>query len=157
MPGIDGSILTPDGWIAGRVAFADRIEAVDGRPTATPAAPFVLPGFVDLHVHGGGGGDMMAGARRDPDRCARCTCRHGTTSMLATSVTAPAGRDRGVPRRGQRARWRPSGRTAARILGAHLEGPFINPGKLGAQPPFAIPADPETMRGWLDRGGRCVS
>ena len=45
---------------------------------------------------------------------------------------------------------------AARVAGAHLEGPFLNPGKLGAQPPFAIPADEALMRGWLAARPRCA-
>ena len=52
----EGSILTPKGWVTGKVQFdGHAISAVDGRTTsaaAKPKAPFVLPGFIDLHVHG---------------------------------------------------------------------------------------------------------
>ena len=61
----EGSILTPNGWVTGKVEFAGgTISAVDGRMTAAgvkPKSPFVLPGFIDLHVHGGGGGDWQGG------------------------------------------------------------------------------------------------
>src|SRR5690606_13178244 len=149
MAQIDGSILTPEGWVAGRVRFGERIEAVEGAPVETPHPPFVLPGFVDLHVHGGGGADLVAGQGAiRPAADARL--RHGTTSMLATSVTAPVDRIGAFldAVRTAAAGWD----GAAQILGAHLEGPFINPDRLGAQPPFAIPADAATMRGWLARG-----
>jgi N-acetylglucosamine-6-phosphate deacetylase len=136
---LDGRILTPDGWCPGRLTFAGGlIEATATRADA-PEDRFVLPGFVDLHVHGGGGADGMAG--EDALRqMARFHAGHGTTALLATTVTAPAddlrrvlgaiGRVTRDPRPGE-----------ARLLGCHLEGPFISPQALGAQPPFAIPPD----------------
>ena len=61
----EGSILTPNGWVTGKVEFAGHaISVIDGRtlaPGAKPKGPFVLPGFIDLHVHGGGGGDWQGG------------------------------------------------------------------------------------------------
>ena len=102
-----------------------------------PGERFILPGFIDLHVHGGGGADTMQGAEAVATM-ARFHARHGTTALLPTTVTAPPHAllqaAHGV------AAARP-GRAAARILGLHLEGPFINPAVLGAQPPFAIPPD----------------
>jgi N-acetylglucosamine-6-phosphate deacetylase len=135
---LDGRILTPDGWCPGRLTFAGTIEAVATRAEAREDR-FILPGFVDLHVHGGGGHDCMAG--EDALRAmARFHARHGTTSLLATTVTAPADDLREAlgaitrvirdPHPGE-----------ARVLGVHLEGPFISPQALGAQPPFAIPPD----------------
>ena len=73
MSALEGSVLTPEGWVAGRVVFSGQVERVEGEPTARPAPPFVLPGFVDLHVHGGGGADMMGGAGRHPHRGRRST------------------------------------------------------------------------------------
>jgi N-acetylglucosamine-6-phosphate deacetylase len=135
---LDGRILTPDGWCAGRLTFAGTIEAVADREPA-PEDRFVLPGFVDLHVHGGGGADAMTG--EDALRAmARFHAGHGTTSLLATTVTAP--RDElclALRAIGGVARDRHPGE--ARVLGGHLEGPFISPHALGAQPPFAIPPD----------------
>jgi N-acetylglucosamine-6-phosphate deacetylase len=61
----EGSILTSNGWVTGKVEFAGHaISVIDGRtlaPGAKPKGPFVLPGFIDLHVHGGGGGDWQGG------------------------------------------------------------------------------------------------
>ncbi len=135
---LDGRILTPDGWCAGRLTFAGRIEALAPR-APVPEDRFVLPGFVDLHVHGGGGADAMTGeaALR---AMARFHAGHGTTSLLATTVTAP----RDDLRQALRAIGRVTsdrGPGEARVLGGHLEGPFISPHALGAQPPFAIPPD----------------
>lgn len=133
-----GRILAPEGFVRGRIRFEDRILAVEPDP-AGPDEPIVLPGFVDLHVHGGGGADVMEG-EAGIRRAAAFHLRHGTTSLLATSVTAPAEELVRVaeavaavarqPREGE-----------ARVLGLHLEGPFVSPLALGAQPPFAIPPD----------------
>jgi N-acetylglucosamine-6-phosphate deacetylase len=130
-----GAILTPGGWVQGAVEFGDRILAVRGEPVPAPAegVPLVLPGFVDLHVHGGGGADLMAG-QDAVDVLARLHARHGTTSLLATTMTAPrAELERVLAGIGERIRAArvPGG---ARVLGVHLEGPFISDGKLGAQP-----------------------
>jgi N-acetylglucosamine-6-phosphate deacetylase len=132
-----GAILTPGGWVRGVVEFGDRILAVRGEPVPAPAegVPLVLPGFVDLHVHGGGGADLMAGGGA-VDVVARLHARHGTTSLLATTMTAPrAELERVLAGIGERIRGRVPG--GARVLGVHLEGPFISDGKLGAQPAAA--------------------
>ncbi|MFI4940561.1 MAG: N-acetylglucosamine-6-phosphate deacetylase [Burkholderiales bacterium] len=95
----------------------------------------VAPGFIDLHVHGGGGGDFMD-AGDAVHAIARMHAQHGTTSMLATTMTAPmADLERALEPIGRACRSRRRG--TARVLGVHLEGPYINPGKLGAQPDYA--------------------
>ena len=131
---ITGCILTPDGWIRGTLDFAERISAIDGTRIPAPGAgeALVLPGFIDLHVHGGGGADVMDG-NGAIDTVARIHARHGTTSLLATTMTAPR-EDIETARAdvGRAMRERPA--NSARVLGVHLEGPFINPGRLGAQP-----------------------
>lgn len=133
-----GRILTPAGWVTGRLRFTGAIRAVEPDGTA-PDDRFILPGFVDLHVHGGAGADCMAGGEA-VRAMARFHARHGTTAMLATTVTAPAD-DIRAAFRGIAAVLDTPARGAARVLGAHLEGPFISPDALGAQPPHAIPPD----------------
>ena len=134
---LSACILTPDGWIRGSLTFDERITAIDGDKVAAPRddEPLVLPGFIDLHVHGGGGADVMDG-HGAIDTVARIHARHGTTSLLATTMTAPRKEiEIALADVGRAMHERPAG--AARVLGVHLEGPFINPGKLGAQPGFA--------------------
>src|SRR6478672_13166131 len=137
---MQGNILTPDGWIHGRLRIEDgaaTIAAIEGE-TADPAAngdDYILPGFIDLHVHGGAGRDMMEGGDA-PHVIARLHAKHGTTSLLATTMTAPVEDiERALDAIGAACKER--GKDEARILGVHLEGPYINSGKLGAQPPFA--------------------
>lgn len=109
-------------------------------------ASYVLTpqGVIDVHVHGGGGRDTMEGD--DAARAIACMhARHGTTALLATTMTAPMDDIHQTltalgPVCGERA---PG---SARVLGVHLEGPYINPGKLGAQPDFAKPASIAEIR-----------
>ncbi len=144
---IEGDILTSEGWIRGQVEFDDKIIAVNGKPITMPKPPYILPGFVDLHVHGGAGADMMTGIDA-MKTAAEFHASHGTTSLLVTSVTAPlADIDAFLEATAKIVKSRD--KSHARVLGAHLEGPFINPDKLGAQPPFAIPAQMSLIQKWL--------
>jgi N-acetylglucosamine-6-phosphate deacetylase len=131
-----GRILTPAGWVTGTISCTAQVLAIE--PGHAPEDRFIVPGFVDLHVHGGQGADCMEGAEA-VRRMARFHARHGTTSLLATTVTAPAA-DLRRAMAGIAGAMREPG-PGARVLGAHLEGPFISPDALGAQPPFAIPPD----------------
>ena len=133
---LTGQILTPAGWVPGTLRCTAQIVAVE--PGPAPEDRFILPGFVDLHVHGGHGADCMDGAD-SVRRMARFHARHGTTALLATTVTAPADDLRRAMRGVAQAMAEPG--PGARVIGAHLEGPFISPDALGAQPPFAIPPD----------------
>jgi N-acetylglucosamine-6-phosphate deacetylase len=133
---VSGAILTPDGWVRGRLRHTATIAAIEPDATA-PDTHRILPGFIDLHVHGGGGGDTMDGPAAIRTM-ARFHARHGTTALLATTVTAPA---QTLLRAAEAVAAAGHTAGAARILGLHLEGPFISPHALGAQPPYAIPPD----------------
>jgi N-acetylglucosamine-6-phosphate deacetylase len=138
---VQGCVLTPEGWVAGEIEFDDRIRRIVGQAVDGPSAhdDIVLPGFIDLHVHGGGGADTMDGGDAI-ERIARLHARHGTTALLATTVTADNAALHGaLAGVGRAMRQRPVG--SARVLGVHLEGPYINAERLGAQPGFARPAD----------------
>lgn len=135
-----GALLTPAGWLLGTVQIADgRILCVQGEPItearARAADTLMLPGFIDLHLHGGGGADTME-AGDAVERLARLHLRHGTTALLATTMTAPLAEIEAALRAlAPLCKQRPAG--TARVLGVHLEGPYISPDRLGAQPAFA--------------------
>ena len=148
---IEGFVLTPQGFMRGHLEHrGGRITDIVGVLVSESelrheesALPLLLPGFVDLHVHGGGGFDMMEGGDA-VQQIARLHARHGTTAMLATTMTAPLAEIKQalaalapacLERKPQ----------AARLLGVHLEGPYINRAKLGAQPDFARTASLEEI------------
>ena len=60
MQHLQGSILTPQGWVDGEITFTDRIENVRAGDAATSGKTYILPGFIDLHVHGAGGKDRKS-------------------------------------------------------------------------------------------------
>jgi len=146
-----GRILTPGGFVDGVLAIGGdgRVDSISGSPVPAGrerdgAADFVLPGFVDLHVHGGGGHDVMEGGDAAA-AIARLHARHGTTSILATTMTAPApDLEAAFAGLAPHVRSRPT--RGARIHGVHLEGPYINAGRLGAQPDFARPLAQDELR-----------
>lgn len=133
---LDGVIRMPQGWVRGRLTYTAAIGAIEPRGDA-PGDRFILPGFVDLHVHGGAGADVMDGAEAVA-RMARFHAGHGTTALLPTTVTAPVA---DLLRAAAGVGGAPHRAGSARVLGLHLEGPFISPDALGAQPPHAIPPD----------------
>src|ERR1041384_586001 len=91
---LEGDIVTPQGVIHGHLDIEHgRIaalsgDAIDASRAGEDGYPILLPGFVDIHGHGGGGRDTMEGGDAIPT-IARRHARHGTTALLATTMTAP--------------------------------------------------------------------
>jgi N-acetylglucosamine-6-phosphate deacetylase len=134
-----GRIFTPSGWFMGAVAFDERIRELQSLPydtlvrkTGTSTLPVILPGFIDLHVHGACGVDVMEGGD-STQTIARAHARHGTTALLATTMTDSIERITQALHGIERVKAAPA-QDAARVLGTHLEGPFISAQRLGAQP-----------------------
>ena len=90
---------------------------------------WVLPGFVDMHVHGGGGASFTEGTGDDARTAAEFHRAHGSTSMLASLVTAP------LAELEARAAMLAGLADDGLIAGLHLEGPFLSPARRGAQDP----------------------
>lgn len=158
-------LVTPGGVIEqGTLVIRDRkIAEVSGGGNAPAGAETVnasgltlLPGFIDVHIHGGGGADTMD-ANPDALRAVlRAHARHGTTGLLLTTMTqsreridAALAAARDAHRAG--GEFCPDG---AQVLGIHLEGPYISPKKPGAQPKeFVRDYDPEEFDNWLETAG----
>ena len=104
------------------------------------AGLYLCPGFVDIHVHGGGGFSAMSGKAEDVIAMANAHARHGTTSILPTTLAAPLPNLLKAVQGVRRAAALPCD---AAILGVHLEGPCLSPAQAGAQSPddLKIPAE----------------
>ena len=143
---LHGRILTPLGWRRGSVHFDQHIRTLQVEDHAGDAGdlPILLPGFIDLHVHGGAGVDLMQGGEV-ARTIARTHARHGTTTLLGTTMTAAFEEIENALRGLAQVIATPDA-DAAQIIGVHLEGPFISPQRLGAQPPRTIEATLESVQ-----------
>ena len=142
-----GRLVLDDRVAVGRLTVSDGVIAsmdLDDAPAAgatDPALPYLVPGFVDVHVHGGGGHDAM-GDRAALDGMARHLLRRGVTSFLPTAVTAPLGDLTSFATRVRE--WLPDAPAGgAEPLGFNLEGPFLSDARRGAHDPahLRVPAD----------------
>jgi N-acetylglucosamine-6-phosphate deacetylase len=161
--------------LQGTLVLADRLArrgqvVVDGglireivtdgprhRPTVDYGDAFILPCLIDLHVHGIGGADVMDASPESLDLMAQRFAMHGVTGFLATTVTQSLDLTReaivtvreygDTPRKGR-----------ARVLGIHLEGPFINRAFKGMQnEAYILPPDESIARDLVAGAGGHVT
>ncbi len=98
-----------------------------------PEDAIVLPGFIDQHVHGAGGSDGMDGTMEDIITISKTLAEEGTTSYLVTTMTqSPENITKAL--NAVKAYRELAPEVGARVVGVHLEGPFIAPAHKGAQP-----------------------
>jgi N-acetylglucosamine-6-phosphate deacetylase len=148
MTSLKGRILTPTGWQAGKIEFETSITNIS-QASVVQTAPYIVPGFIDVHVHGGGGFDTMDGIAGIRGMAA-FHVKHGTTGLLATTITNPWYKVINALKNAKEIMLEPS--SGARVLGVHLEGPFVSPHRLGAQPNFVVEPTPERVQEVLDFG-----
>lgn len=154
-----GRVVTPDGvrvdaWI--RVAGSTIAEVGTG-PAPTNAASldlagkWLVPGFVDTHCHGGGGGSFAAADPASIRTTISTHQRHGTTTMLASLVSAPLDE-----LDGQLGALRELV-TDGELAGVHLEGPFLSEARCGAHNTTTLTdPDPELVDRLLVAGGGAI-
>jgi len=129
-----------------QVLWPEDAQVIDAR------GDYVAPGFVDIHVHGAAGRDVMEGTKEALAQIARFHATGGTTAMTPTTMSAPAGKISAALAAVEEARGHDFG--GAQILGVHLEGPYISCAKCGAQPATDVRApDPAEYVPWIDRDG----
>jgi len=106
------------------ISDSDEIDIIDAK------GAYVSAGFIDLHIHGSGGADVMDATEQSLEILSTTLLQTGTTSFLATTMTmSPTDIDNAI----QNVQQHGAGVSGANILGVHLEGPFINADKHGAQ------------------------
>ncbi|MEU6235686.1 N-acetylglucosamine-6-phosphate deacetylase [Kitasatospora sp. NPDC047058] len=141
LPGgvVDGDRLTIDG---------SRIAGLGGatEPGDLDLAGYtVVPGFVDLHVHGGGGASYASGVAEEALRAARTHLEHGTTTTVASTVTGE------IDEVARQAHVLSELAEDGVLAGIHFEGPFISPGRCGAHRPDLLrDPDPALVRKLVD-------
>ena len=121
------------------VSFDERIEKIsrcadkNAEVIELPEDAIVLPGFVDQHIHGAGGSDGMDGSVEDIAVIADTIAGEGTTSFLVTTMTqSPENITKAL--QAVKAYREADRKEGARVVGVHLEGPFIAAAHKGAQP-----------------------
>jgi N-acetylglucosamine-6-phosphate deacetylase len=154
-----GTLLTPLRHLSpGRIIIsghsiaeagpAGEVQIPTGAETIDASDLIVTPGFIDPHIHGCGGVDVMEATFESLNAVSRIIARHGTTAFLPTTVSSPVKTLNEVVRK--------LGNVLAKTfegatpVGIHLEGPFINPAKRGTHKEVNVSApDPALLNEWI--------
>lgn len=145
----EGSLLIHDD----RIAAINKACPVDAEKVETKG--MILPGFIDIHVHGGGDADCMDQSPEAILQMAKVHCAHGTTAIVPTTMTCEDEllyRVIDCFRKAQKMQTE-----GAKLLGLHLEGPYFSAAGKGAQPisEQRVPTR-EALEAVLKRGNGCI-
>jgi N-acetylglucosamine-6-phosphate deacetylase len=141
----DAGILVRDGVIE-QISPREGMRLPDGAQEFSATDKIAVPGFVDVHIHGAGGRDFMEADTEAMAGVTKTVARHGTTSVVATTVTASTDDTlravEGIA--GYISKQHETGDRRAEVLGIHFEGPFISPARRGVHPPewLQLPSAP---------------
>lgn len=137
------------GLVKTDIAFEDgKIVAIGKLDDVEPIFDtdgVVLPGFIDEHIHGAGGADAMDGTEQALQTISEYVAKEGTTGFLATTMTQSP-ENIGKALKNVKTVREKGEYKGAEVLGIHLEGPFISPKHVGAQPlEYVAKPAPETF------------
>ncbi|MGE5549651.1 MAG: N-acetylglucosamine-6-phosphate deacetylase [Bacteroidota bacterium] len=159
----NGEVLTDQGLLPldvavtrGRIAaLVQPAMARSAGKTIDAAGFYVLPGFIDLHTHGGAGIDLMHATEDEIARLTEFYAAQGTTGFLATTLTAAKEETLSALVRMKKVSER--GTCGARMLGIHLEGPYITRDFAGAQPTaHIVPPTPQDFAAYDAAAGGLI-
>lgn len=116
----------------------------------------IVPGFIDEHIHGADGADAMDGSVEALSKIANAVVKEGTTCFLATTMTqSPENITKALTAVNDYINLNKE--SGAEILGAHLEGPFISPKHVGAQPPqYVVAPSVEVFEKYVKASGNHI-
>lgn len=114
-------------------AFTTENISRDVEVLTFPANYHLVPGFIDVHIHGSAGCDVMDGTFDALATISKTLAYEGTTSYLATTMTAAPEKITSVLQNVRDYQEKQYAVAGAQLLGVHLEGPFLSPHKVGAQ------------------------
>ena len=121
-----------------KIAEVDLLTNLENEEEFTiidvPSTYKAVPGFIDVHIHGVNGADVMDATKEALDTMSSTLPKEGTTSFLATTMTQDTKEiEKALANVGEYLQGKQE-TGKAEIVGVHLEGPFVNPDKAGAQP-----------------------
>lgn len=142
-----GTVLITDGIITG---VAEGDIATSGYLEIDAGGDYIAPGFIDIHVHGGGGHDFMDGSEEAFLKIAETHARYGTTAMVPTTLTCEKEDLLNTLSLYRQAHKKNT--NGAQFLGMHLEGPYFAMNQRGAQDPqFIRDPDPDEYKDILSQ------
>lgn len=134
----DGAVKKENIYVEGGKIKKITSEELPAEKTVDAGGKYVAPGFIDTHVHGGGGADFMDGGVEPMKLAARTHLKYGTTSIVPTTLACPFD-DLKKALLDYKELSRESGKNGLpNFLGMHFEGPYFAPSQAGAQPPEYI-------------------
>ena len=148
-----GIVKTNIGIEDGRIAYIGNEENIE---PIFETDGIVVPGFIDEHIHGAGGADAMDGTVEALQTISEFLAREGTTGFLATTMTQSPENITNALKAVKKVREK-SEYKGAEVLGVHLEGPFISPKHVGAQPlEYVATPDAELFDKYNEASGNSI-
>ncbi len=148
-----GIVKTNIGIENGRIAYIGNEENIE---PIFETDGIVVPGFIDEHIHGAGGADAMDGTVEALQTISEFLAREGTTGFLATTMTQSPENITNALKAVKKVREKGEYK-GAEVLGVHLEGPFISPKHIGAQPlEYVATPDAELFDKYNEASGNSI-